>query len=144
MVFSKRKLKFAFLNIFIAILLFFSLFLYAKRDEGKSVAVEYTLLFTVDEPIADAFSEGEGLLDGVGKEICGKILSVRKENAYGENGDGVFLLPQKKRVFVTVFGEGKEKNGMITVGSISLLPGRSFYFHAPCTAEGLCLEIHKA
>ena len=141
MVSIKRKLKFAFIDVFVIFLLLTGAFVYLLLPKGTSCHAEYTLLFTLDSAYADAFAVGDLMLDGVGKEFCGRIVSVHKEAAKSENANGVFTCPHKQRLTVTVQGEAKEKNGVLQIGSITPAPGKTLFFHAPCHAEGLCLSV---
>ncbi len=138
----KCKLKFIFLDIFVLVCLLFFFFSYRKREKGNDIPIEYTMLFTVDAHMSEAFHSGAVLLDGVGKGVCGYVKDVKEETAYTENAEGIFPDVYKKRLFVTVRGQGREKNGRFTVGSIAPLVGRHFYFHSPCVTEGICLEVH--
>lgn len=140
MVTYKCKLKFAFVDIFICVLLALGLLLVLFRPKGERVFGEYTLLLTVPTEYADCFlPEGE-LLDGVGKGKCGKIASVTAAPALSEGSAGVFTKDSHMRLTVLVRGEATKKGDRLTFGTLSPLPGKRVFLHMPCVCEGICLS----
>lgn len=135
----KYKLRFTFIDVFIFISLTVGLlFLYAKPSP-KTEDVVYTLLVVTDAAYADCFYVGARLLDGVGKAYCGTLTFVKREPYFKESSRGKTEDESKARLILTVSGKGVCKNGILTVGSLTLIPGKAVYLHTPCVCEGLCL-----
>ncbi len=128
--------------ILLLLVLAFTLFL-LFRPRGEHVLIEYELLLTVDAATADALTVGETLLDGVGKGACGRIVSARREAVHPEARLCGTKAEDAVRLRLTVRGEGKRKNGILTVGTLTPLTGKHVFLHAPATAEGVCLGVQE-
>ncbi len=131
------------MDVFVVFFLVFAALFYIRRDRGERCEVEYTLLFTVDGYVADAFAPGVPMLDAVGKGICGHVTRIEKAPAFLETEEGLSEDPLKKRVVVTVQGIGSAAGGALCIGSISPAVGRHLFFHAPCVAEGICTGVRR-
>lgn len=141
MVSCKRKLRFAFIDIFIFFLLIAGLLFYFFKPKGESTVGEYTLLLTVPKEYAVCFSPGAPLLDGVGKGSCGRIVSVTHQSASEETAAGVYEKETHERIFLTVRGEARVRGGALYFGTLSPLPAKRVYLHLPCVCEGICLSV---
>jgi hypothetical protein len=135
----RRKLRFAWIDILLCIIAVFGVLAYLLAPRGTPCSAEYTVLFTLPSAYADAIGIGDGMLDGVKKGMCGHVTHIEKEDAFTETHRGVLAVEGKTRLTVTVRGEGKLKNGVLTVGSITPVLGKTLCFHAPCVMEGVCL-----
>lgn len=111
------------------------------RPKEEQYPVTYTLLVVTDASYADCFRVGAPILDGVGKGICGSIAAVEASPAQRETASGVFDDGKRTRFTLTVRGEGHKRGDMLSVGSLTLLPGKTVYLHAPCVCEGVCLSF---
>ena len=138
------KLKFAFIDILICILLIIGLLFLFFRPKGETVTGEYTLLLTVPSEYASCFSLGGEMLDGVGKGKCGVITSLSSMPSLSENSEGVYLSKTHVRLTVSVEGEARRVGDTLTFGTLSLLPGKRVYLHLPCVSEGVCLSVGEA
>ena len=110
-----------------------------EKEKASGVAVEYRLLFSLPVSYAEAFEVGAPLLDGVSKELCGKVLAVESQPFMLETARGVKEDPARCRLIVTVRAEGRLTEGGLSIGSLSPILGRRFFIHAPCVADGICL-----
>ena len=136
----KCNLKFAFVDIFLCVLLVLGLLVILLRPKGEHIMGEYTLLLTVPKEYASCFLPESELLDGVGKGKCGRIASVTASPALFEGSTGVFTRETHIRLTVLVRGEATKKGNSLTFGTLSPLPGKHVFLHMPCVCEGVCLS----
>ena len=137
MVIHRRFLKIA-LPLF-SLLLLLSLLLFAFYPKKEEEAVRFAVLLILDEPFVHSFTVGDELIDGATKEPLGRVTEALVSPAYEETENGVFSLPGKSRVILTVTGKGILLDGKITVGGSSLLTGKRLSLHGRGVAEGVCL-----
>ena len=137
----KCKLKFAFIDVFICVMLVLGVFFMILKPKGERVIGEYTLLLTVPAEYATFFTPESELLDGVGKGKCGKVASVAASPALTERSTGVFTRETHIRLTVLVRGEATKRGETLTFGTLTPLPGKQVFLHMPCVCEGVCLSV---
>jgi hypothetical protein len=93
----------------------------------------------VENELVSAFAVGDRLTDGVSKDALGTVAAVEVSPAIEENERGIYALPHKSRVILTVESEGKRVGDVLTVGSVPLLVGNRLSLHGKGTAYALCL-----
>lgn len=101
--------------------------------------MRYAVQFTLDNELSSVWSAGDHLIDGVGKEPIGTVETVLVTPALSENANGIFPLPDKSRVLLTVVCDGARAGNALSVGGITLLTGKRLSLHGKGVAYGVCL-----
>lgn len=137
MVIRRRFLKFLVPAVTVLAALLGLLIGLAPQKEG--ITVRYAVLFTTENELVTAFAVGDRLTDGASKGALGTVTAIEVSPAMGENESGVFSLPDKSRVILTITGEGAKKGSVLTVSDVPLLIGKRLSLHGRGTAYGICL-----
>lgn len=137
MVIHRRFLKIA-IPLF-ALFLLLSLLFFAFHLRKEEETVRFAVLLTLEEPFVHSFQVGDRLTHGATKEFLGEVTEIQESPSYEETENGVFVLPDKRRVILTLTAKGVLRNGKITVGGTPLLTGKRLSLHGRGAAEGVCL-----
>ena len=111
----------------------------ARRDEA--VYLVYTAVFEVDAPLAERFSVGDRLIDARGKEDAGEILRITREETLREDVYGVYSLPDRVTLALTLGGEGIRKNNESRIGTLTPRVGERIYLLGAGRLEGICVKV---
>ena len=137
----RRFLK-ALITLFTLLLLLpLLLFTFYRREEPETV--RFAVLVTLDDPFVSSFRVGDELIEGATKQSLGTVTEMQVSPAYEETENGVFVLPDKSRVILTLTAKGSLREGKITVGGTSLLTGKRLSLHGRGVAEGVCLWARR-
>ena len=129
------------------IVIFFILFLAGgalllwSRSKKEPVTLVYTLLCEADAEVADSLSLGDTLIDACGKEAAGEILKITVENALREDGFGVYSLPDRRTVCLTLLGEGVQDGENARIGTLMPMVGERVFLSGGTLLEGICLRV---
>ncbi len=115
-------------------------FLWQKKGES-SVFVAYTAVFEVDAAVADSFSLGDVLTDARGKEAAGAILKIGKAPALREDAHGVYALPDRVSLCLTLGDYGRMGAGGARIGTLTPKRGEAVYLYGVAKLEGLCVRV---
>ena len=107
----------------------------------EKVYLVYTAVFEVDASLAHRLHLGERLIDARGKEDAGEILKITRENALREDVYGVYSLPDRVTLALTLGGEGKRKDGDARIGTLTPRVGEAVYLLGAGKLEGVCVGV---
>ena len=139
MAINRYILKLGVLVLVLALAVF--LFLRHGREKEPPLSVRYTVLFATENDLLSSVSVGDRLTDGVSKGDVGRVESITVSAALAENENGVFPLPHKSRVLLTVVGEGKRQGKGVTIDGMTLLVGKRLSLHGKGLINGVCLSV---
>lgn len=116
-------------------------FLQTRKEE--EVYLVYTALFEVDAALAEGVCVGEALTDARGKGMAGEVLKVTRERALREDAFGIYSLPDRVTLAVTVGGEGIKRAGETKIGTLIPRVGEAVYLLGRTRLEGICIRVRE-
>ena len=119
----------------------FFLFRITQSQQKKPIYVVYTAVFEIDPQVAKSLHTGDALLDARGKENAGEILKITIDDTLGEDVFGVYPLPNRLTVAVTLAGDGLRKNGEGVIGTLTPRVGEAVYLLGATRLEGICVKV---
>ncbi len=137
--FTKRRI--CLVALFFVLFLAGGALLLLSRAKKESATVVYTALFEVDAAVAESLSLGDVLIDARGKEAAGEIVKITVEDAWREDGFGVYSLPDRKALCLTLLGEGVWDGKSARIGTLVPTVGESVYLGGSVVLEGICLRV---
>ncbi len=102
------------------------------------------MLCVTENDLLSSVSVGDRLTDGAGKGYAGMVENIVISPALAENQGGVFSLPHKSRVILTISAEGIRSGGRIQINGMELLTGKRLFLHGRGLINGICLSVNAA
>ena len=115
-------------------------FLWGRTKKTPALVV-YTAVFEVDASVASSLSLGDTLIDAAGKEAAGKIVKIKVEDALCEDFFGVYSLPARKTLCLTLMGEGVWEGENARIGTLVPRVGEHIYLGERVKLDGICVRV---
>ena len=114
---------------------------FLKQPKEEAVYLVYTAVFEVESALADTVRVGDSVTDACGKEGAGEVLKVTKEELLKEDVFGVYPVPDRTALALTVGGMGVRKKGEARIGTLTPRVGEAIYLLGSTRLEGLCIGV---